>query len=93
MFVVAVVSLGMSDDAVRVPRSAVFSVLGRDRVVRVVDGKATPTEVEMLGEHDGFAFVRQLGAGSVVVTRGGAALVPDARVRVAPSVAANGAGR
>ena len=87
MFVVAVLTLGMSADSVRVPRGAVFSVLGRDRVVRVVDGKALPTEVELLGEHDDFAFVRRLEPGSVVVSRGAASLAPEAAVQVATAAA------
>lgn len=81
MFVLGHISLGLDPDSVRVPRGAVYSVLGQDRVTIVVDGKAQPRDVELLGEDRGDALVHGLSPSDVVVLRGGAALAPGTPVR------------
>ena len=82
MFVIASVALGEPIDAVRVPRSAVFTVLGHERVVRVVDGKAEPVEVTLVGEDGADSLLQGLTGADLVVTRSGASLAPGTAVRV-----------
>jgi membrane fusion protein (multidrug efflux system) len=89
------IELGTVPDAVRVPRSAVFEVLGRSRVVEVVEGRATPRDVELIAEEDGRAIVRGLAAGVEVVSRSPGLLAPGTEVRTeadAPEGAAASAG-
>ncbi len=81
MFVLGHISLGLDPESVRIPRGAVYSVLGQDRVTVVVDGKAQPRDVELLGEDRGDALVHGLAPSDVVVLRGGAALSPGTPVR------------
>ena len=82
MFVIASIVLGDPLDAVRVPRSAVFTVLGESRVVRVVDGKAEPVAVVLLGEDGADSIVQGVSASDLVITRSGASLAPGAAVRL-----------
>jgi membrane fusion protein (multidrug efflux system) len=82
MFVIASIALGEPLEAVRVPRSAVFAVLGEDRVVRVVDGKAEPLTVELIGEDGSDSIVQGLTAADLIITRSGASLAPGTLVRV-----------
>lgn len=84
MYVQALVELGTADDAVRVPRAAIFEVLGHSRVVLVVDGRAQPRDVELVGEEDGVAIVRGLGTEHAVVARSPALLAPGTEVDVEP---------
>ncbi|MCC7537688.1 MAG: efflux RND transporter periplasmic adaptor subunit [Deltaproteobacteria bacterium] len=81
MFVVGTIALGEVAGALRVPRQAVVTVLGRPRVVLVVDGRATPREIEMLGEEGADAIVLGVAPTDVVVTRGAGTLAPGAPVR------------
>jgi multidrug efflux pump subunit AcrA (membrane-fusion protein) len=81
MYVQARIDLGTIDDAFRLPRSAVFDVLGRARVVEVVEGRAQPREVELVAEDEGHAIVRGVGPGAEVVVRSPGLLAPGAEVR------------
>ncbi len=81
MFVLGTITLGMAEDAFAVPRSAVYSVLGQDRVTLVVDGVAQHRDVELVGEREGEAFVRGLAATDLVIVRGGASIPPGIEVR------------
>ncbi len=76
MFVLGTITLGMAEDAVELPRSAVYSVLGKDRVTLVANGVAEPRDVELVGELEGKAYVRGLAPSDVVVARAGANLAP-----------------
>lgn len=82
MFVVASIALGAPLEAARVPRSAVFTVLGEDRVVRIIDGKAEPTPVELIGEDGADSIVQGLTSADLVITRSGASLAPGTAVRI-----------
>lgn len=81
MYVRARIDLGAVDDAVRVPRAAVFEVLGRSRVVEVVGGRAQPRDVELIGEEGEHAIVLGLPAGAEVVGRSPGLLAPGTEVR------------
>lgn len=85
MFVVAELALGDEEGSVRVPRSAVFHVLGHDRVMRVADGLALPQDVELIGEVEAEAVLIGLPAGTPVISRGAALVAPG--TPVAPEVA------
>ncbi len=85
MFVVAALALGDEEGSVRVPRSAVFHVLGHDRVMRVADGLALPQDVELIGEVEAEAVLIGLPAGTPVISRGAALVAPG--TPVAPEVA------
>ncbi|HEY8428069.1 MAG TPA: efflux RND transporter periplasmic adaptor subunit, partial [Sandaracinaceae bacterium] len=85
MYVRASVALGVVRDAVSVPRAAVFEVLGRSRVVEVVDGRAQPRDVELVGEGEGTAIVRGLSGAHDVVTRSPGLLAPGTEVAPAPA--------
>lgn len=80
MFTVAALSLGEETESVRVPRAAVFHVLGRDRVMRVEDGIAVAHDVELIGEDGGDAIVLGLEPGAVVIARGAALVAPGTAV-------------
>jgi hypothetical protein len=80
MFVLGTITLGTAEDAVAVPRGAVYSVLGQDRVTRVSDGVAQPFDVELLGEDGTDAIVRGLRTEDEVVVRGGASLAPGTSI-------------
>lgn len=82
MFVVGTLALGEVPDAVRVPRGAVFTVLGEARVVLARDGRATPREVEVLGEEGSEAIVRGVSPSDVLVARGAGTLSPGAPVTI-----------
>lgn len=82
MFVLGTLALGLEPNAVKLPRGAVFSMLGHDRVALVVDGRVELKDVELLGERDGFAVVAGLTASDVVVARGGGSLAPGTPVRI-----------
>ncbi len=84
MFIAAVLGLGQARDAVRVPRAAVFHVLGHDRVMRVVDGVAEPVDVELVGEEGGAAIISGLPADSQVIARGAALVAPGTAVAPQP---------
>lgn len=85
MFTVASLSLGQEAGSVRVPRAAVFHVLGRDRVMRVENGEALAHDVELIAEDGGDAIVLGLEPGAQVITRGAALIAPG--TAVAPSAA------
>ena len=85
MFVVVELALGDEEGSVRVPRSAVFHVLGHDRVMRVADGLALPQDVELIGEVEAEAVLIGLPAGTPVISRGAALVAPG--TPVAPEVA------
>lgn len=80
MFTVASLSLGQEAGSVRVPRPAVFHVLGRDRVMRVEDGVAVAHDVELIAEENGDAIVLGLEPGSQVIVRGAALIAPGTPV-------------
>jgi membrane fusion protein (multidrug efflux system) len=82
MFVTAALALGAPVEAVRVPRSAVFTVLGQERVVRVMGDRATPTDVTRIGEDGADAIVEGVNASDLVVTRSAAGLAPGTAVRI-----------
>lgn len=86
MFTVAALSLGQEADSVRVPRAAVFHVLGRDRVMRVEDGVAVAHDVELIGEEGGDAVVIGLEPGAQVIVRGAALVAPGTAVTASPMV-------
>lgn len=81
MYVRARIDLGLVEDAVRLPRAAVFEVLGRSRVMEVVEGRAQPRDIELVAEEEGFAVVRGIASGAEVVARGPGLLAPGAAVR------------
>ncbi len=85
-FVLSTIALGMVDDAMQLPRGAVYSTLGQDRVT-VLDGQdqAEPRDVDLVGEADGFAYVRGVSATDRVVTQGGASLAPGTTVKPVPA--------
>ncbi len=80
MFITATLALGVANDGVRVPRSAVFHVLGHDRVMEVVDGIANARDVEWLGEVDGDVIVAGIPADTQVIVRGPALVAPGSEV-------------
>lgn len=80
MFVVAELALGEEEGSVRVPRSAVFHVLGHDRVMRVADGLALPEDVELIGEVEAEAVLIGLPPGTPVISRGAALVAPGTPV-------------
>lgn len=84
MFIAATLALGSETAGVRIPRSAVFHVLGRDRVMRVVDGVAQSRDVELVGEDGGEAIVLGLEEGSQVIVRGAALVAPGTSVAPEP---------
>ncbi|WP_053236756.1 efflux RND transporter periplasmic adaptor subunit [Sandaracinus amylolyticus] len=90
-YVRATIDLGAVDDAVSVPRPAVFEVLGRSRVVEVVEGRTRPHDVEIVGEGEGVAIVRGLAPGAIVVARSPGLLAPDVEVRAGDEEDAEGA--
>lgn len=85
MFVVAELALGDEEGSVRVPRAAVFHVLGHDRVMRVADGLALPQDVELIGEVEAEAVLVGLPPGTPVIARGAALVAPG--TPVVPEVA------
>lgn len=85
MYVRALIELGVVSDAVRLPRAAVFEVLGRSRVVEIVDGRARPRDVELLGEDEGAAIVRGLSGSHDVVVRSPGLLAPGTEVAAEPA--------
>lgn len=85
MYISAELALGEATESVRVPRPAVFHVLGRDRVMTVVDGVARPQDVELLGEADGEAIVLGLAPDTQVIVRGPALVAPGAAVAPEPA--------
>lgn len=80
MFVVAELALGDEESSVRVPRSAVFHVLGHDRVMRVADGLALPQDVELIAEVEAEAVLVGLPPGTPVISRGAALVAPGTPV-------------
>jgi membrane fusion protein, multidrug efflux system len=80
MFVLGTITLGMAEDAFELPRAAVYSVLGQDRVTLVADGVAEPRDVELIGERGSNAYVTGLDASDVVVVRGGGGIAPGTPV-------------
>lgn len=85
MFVLSAISLGVVDDAMQVPRGAVYSALGQDRVTVIEAGeRAAFRDVDLVGERDGLAYVRGVSASDRVVAQGGASMPPGTVVRVAP---------
>jgi len=95
MFTVATLSLGQEAGSVRVPRPAVFHVLGRDRVMRVEDGVAVAHDVELIAEENGDAVVLGLEPGAQVIVRGAALIAPGTAVAAsaaAPKDMPSGAG-
>ena len=85
MFVVGELALGNEEGSVRVPRSAVFHVLGRDRVMRVSDGLALPQDVDLIAEVEAEAVLVGLPPGTPVISRGAALVAPG--TPVVPEVA------
>ena len=88
MFIAATLALGSETEAVRVPRAAVFHVLGHDRVMKAVDGVAQPQDVELVGEDGAEAIVLGLEPDSQVIVRGAALVAPGAAVAAQPASAA-----
>lgn len=82
MFVTTVLEVGAAPAAVRVPRGAVFNVLGNDRVMRVVQGKVDPVDVQIIAEEEGDAIVLGITTEDVIVVRGPSLLAPGSTVRV-----------
>ncbi len=80
MFTVAALALGQEERSVRVPRAAVFHVLGRDRVMLVEGGVAVTRDVELLAEDGGDAIVAGIDVGAVVIARGPALVAPGTPV-------------
>lgn len=85
MYVRARIDLGRID-AVKLPRQAVFEVLGRSRVVLVIDGRAHPQDVELIDENEGEAIVQGISAGAEVIARGPGLVAPGTQVRAAAAV-------
>lgn len=73
-FVSVAVELDTLPNAVRVPKAAVFQTLGRDRLVRVVNGRTEVRDIEWLGDDGENAVVGGIASGDFVVTRGAASL-------------------
>lgn len=82
MFVTGIVHLGTTNTAVRIPRAAVYTVLGRDRVTRIVNGAAAPVDIEIIGEAGDDAIVEGLSPDDMIVTRGASSLAPGTPVQV-----------
>jgi RND family efflux transporter MFP subunit len=80
MFVTATLEVGTADRAARIPRPAVFSVLGRSRVMVATGGKAAVREVELLGEEGTDAIVLGLNENDLVITRGPQGVAPGTAV-------------
>lgn len=81
-FVLSTIALGTVEDAMQLPRSAVYSMLGQDRVTIVnAQGQAEFRDVDLVGEKDGFAYVRGVTASDVVVAQGGASVPPGTAVK------------
>lgn len=80
MFTVASLGLGQEERSVRVPRAAVFPVLGRDRVMLVENGEAVARDVELIAEDGGDAIVGGLEPGAQVIARGPAMIAPGTPV-------------
>ncbi|MEZ4450307.1 MAG: efflux RND transporter periplasmic adaptor subunit [Nannocystaceae bacterium] len=90
MFVVADLALGREAASVRVPRAAVFRVLGHDRVMQVDGGVARPVDVELLAEDAGAAVILGLPVGAQVIVRGASTVAPGAPVTpIAEPIAAS----
>ncbi len=87
MFIAATLALGDETQGVRVPRSAVFHVLGHDRVMKVVDGVAQPHDIEMVGEDAGEAIVLGLEPGTQVIARSPAQVAPGTLVTAEEMIA------
>lgn len=85
MFVIADLALGRDEASVRVPRAAVFRVLGHDRVMQVEGGVARPVDVELIAEEAGDAVILGLRPGDQVITRGPALVAPGAAVAAEPA--------
>ncbi len=85
MYITAELALGEATESVRVPRSAVFHVLGHDRVMVVSGGIARPQEVELLAEDQGEAIVAGLQPDTQVIVRGPALVAPGAAVSAEPA--------
>lgn len=83
-FVLSTIALGDVDDAMQLPRGAVYSMLGQDRVTVVdADQRAAFRDVDLVGEAGGFAYVRGVTASDRVVAQGGSTIPPGASVKVA----------
>ncbi|MCA9602402.1 MAG: efflux RND transporter periplasmic adaptor subunit [Polyangiales bacterium] len=82
MFVQAVIDVGVEKDAARVPRSAVFNVLGRNRVLVAKGGRAEVREVEFLGEEGADAVVLGVAPGDAVIADGAETIAPGSSVTV-----------
>lgn len=81
MFVTGSVHLGTTTTAVRIPRSAVFTVLGQDRVTLIRNGVAATADIEIIGEAGEDAIVEGLSPTDFVVTRGASSIAPGTPVR------------
>lgn len=87
-FVLSTIALGTVEDAMQLPRTAVYSMLGQDRVTVIdADGKAAYRDVDLVGEHDGFAYVRGVTGTDRVVAQSGATIPPGSSVKVAQAKA------
>lgn len=86
-FVLSTIALGVVSDAMQLPRTAVYSTLGQSRVAMVdADSKIAMLDVDLVGEAEGFVYVRGVPADARVVSQGGANLAPDSEVRVSAAV-------
>ncbi len=79
-FVTVDLDVGVERESVRVPRSALVHVLGRDRAMIVVDGAAQPREVELIAEEGPDAIVLGLTPADTIIANGVAAIAPGTRV-------------
>lgn len=76
-------AVDLSGDGLVVPQDALLVGATNTRIIRVVDGKATPTDVKVLAKADGDALVRadELKDGDEVVVRGNERLRPGQAVQ------------
>jgi RND family efflux transporter MFP subunit len=81
--VLSTIALGVVSDAMQLPRTAVYSTLGQDRVTLVdANNKVVTRDVDLVGEADGFAYVRGVKPDERVISQGGASHAPNSEVRV-----------
>jgi len=88
-FVLSTIALGTVADAMQLPRTAVYSMLGQDRVT-VIDAqqRAAFRDVDLVGDQDGFAYVRGVTANDRVVAQSGATVAPGSIVKTTQQLAA-----
>jgi RND family efflux transporter MFP subunit len=78
-------AVDLSDEGVVVPQDALLAGATSAKIVKIVEGKAKPLQVQILAKAEEDALVRADGlvVGDLVVTRGNERLRPDQPVKIA----------